>query len=219
MGNDKVQLYDFFASNCAWRVRNVLYWKGIAFETRTVNLIAGDQKRPDFLKINPYGAVPVLYINGQYITQSVAICEYLEETHPDRPIFPEEPRARARVREIVEIINSFLVPLQNPTTAKRVSDDPKEQHAWSMEFFTKGFRALEIILRKSSGKYCVGDDVTFADMCIVPQVWRAKRFKPDFSSYPTIMRINDELLKIESFKKAHAVSSKDCPEELKENLC
>lgn len=219
MGSDKIVLYDFFASNCAWRVRTVLYWKGIQFETKSINLRADEQRTPEFLKINPYGAVPVLFIDGNYITQSIAISEYIEETRPEKPIFPKTSTARARVREIVEIINSYLVPLQNPVTAKKTSNDPEEQRAWSMEFFNKGFVAIEKLLQKTSGKYCVGDEVTFADVCIVPQVWRAKRLKPDFSKFPTIIRINEELLKLEPFQKAHALNHKDCPAEVEGNFC
>jgi maleylacetoacetate isomerase len=217
--SDQLVLYDFFASNCAWRVRNVLHWKGIPYQIKSVNLMAGDQHKPDFLKINPYGAVPVLYVDGHYLTQSIAICEYLDETRPDNPLFPTEPYQRAQVRRIVEIINSFLVPLQNPSTAKKHSNDPEEQRAWSMDFFNKGFVVLEKLLQETSGIYCVGDQVTFADMTVVPQVWRAKRMKPDFSKFPTILRINEELLKLDAFRAAHATNHRDCPEEIRGTFC
>ncbi|OQV22844.1 putative Maleylacetoacetate isomerase [Hypsibius exemplaris] len=217
--SDSIVLYDFFASNCAWRVRNVLHWKGIPYETRSVNLLAGEQHKPAFLKINPYGAVPVLYIDNRFITQSVAICEYLDETRPEKRVFPEDPYEKAQVRRIVEIINSYLVPLQNPTTAKKHSNDPEEQLAWSMDFFTKGFTVVEKLLAETSGRYSVGDDVTFADMALVPQVWRAKRLKPDFSRFPNIMRVYKELLQLEAFGKAHAANHKDCPEDIRGDVC
>ncbi|XP_055344124.1 maleylacetoacetate isomerase-like isoform X2 [Paramacrobiotus metropolitanus] len=219
MSPDKVILYDYFASNCAWRVRTVLQWKNIPYETVTVDLVKGEQKTPEFLKINPYGAVPVLYIDGQYITQSIAICEYLEETRPENPIYPNNLTQRARVREIVEIINSYLVPLQNPTTAKKACSDPNEQRAWSLEFFYKGFVALERLVAKSSGRYTVGDTVTFADMCLVPQVWRAKRLKPDFTQFPTICRLYEELLELNAFRLAHAANHPHCPADIKADAC
>ncbi|XP_055344114.1 maleylacetoacetate isomerase-like [Paramacrobiotus metropolitanus] len=218
MDANKVVLYDFFDSNSAWRVRNVLYWKSIPFDTVSVNLMKGEQKSEEFGKLNPINTVPVLFIDGHYITQSVAICEYLEETRPEHPIFPTNSLDRARVRQIVEIINSYMVPLQNPATAQRASKEVSEQTAWSLEFFQKGFTALEHLISKTSGKYCVGDIVTFADMCLIGLVWRTKRFNPDPVNFPSIFRIYDELLKLPTFRLAHAASHRDCPPGLKDTL-
>lgn len=217
--NSPIVLYDFFASNCAWRVRNVLYFKGLPYETRSINLQKGRATSWRFPAYQPIRCRSGTLHRWCFHYVFITICEYLEETRPHPPIFPSDPYQRAQVRRIVEIINSYLVPLQNPTTAKKYSKDPNEQQAWSMDFFTKGFAVLEKILAETSGRYAVGHQVTFADMCLVPQVWRAKRITTDFSPYPNILRINQELLKLPSFRLAHAVNHSQCPPDIQGKFC
>jgi maleylacetoacetate isomerase len=210
-------LYDYYISNINWRLRNVLHWKNIPYDTVIVDLEKGQQFSQEFRKINPMCKLPVMYIDGHYLTESVAIAEYLEETCPQSPIFPKDAFQKAQVRQVVEIINSFCAPLQNSTVAKRYSDDPQEQLAWQLEFSTKGLLALEALLGQTSGKYCVGNEVTFADMALVPQIFCTRKLTADFSLYPKMMQIYSELLILEPFQKAHALNQDACPKENRMN--
>ncbi|XP_064106117.1 maleylacetoacetate isomerase-like isoform X1 [Macrobrachium nipponense] len=206
-------LYSYFRSSCSWRVRIVLAHKGVEYETRAVNLLKKEQVSDEFKKSNPMGQVPALFINNQTLTQSISIMEYLEEVYPQQPLLPKDPILRAKVREICEIIGSGIQPLQNLSVLQKIGDEKKME--WAQFHINKGFVALEQVLARSSGKYCVGDQVSLADCCLVPQVYNANRFKVDMSAFPTISRIHDALTSLEAFQAAHPSKQPDCPEDLK----
>ncbi|XP_064624073.1 probable maleylacetoacetate isomerase 2 [Lineus longissimus] len=209
----KPLLYSYFRSSCSWRVRIALALKGIEYETKALHLVKGDQRSDDYKEVNPIGQVPSLVIDGHTLTQSLAILEYLEETRPDVPILPKDPAKRAEARAIAELIGSGIQPIQNLSVLQYVGDEKKME--WAKHWIDRGFQALEKMLAKTAGKYCSGDDLTVADLCLVPQVYNANRFKVDMSKFPVILRVHAELEQLEAFKAAHPSRQPDCPEDLK----
>nr|XP_045009952.1 maleylacetoacetate isomerase isoform X3 [Jaculus jaculus] len=208
-------LYSYFRSSCSWRVRIALALKGIDYETVPINLIkdGGQQFSKEFQTLNPMKQVPALRIDGLIIGQSLAIIDYLEETRPTPPLLPQDPKKRASVREISNLIASGIQPLQNLSVLKQVGQE--NQLTWAQKVIASGFTALEQILQKTAGKYCVGDEVSVADLCLVPQVANAERFKVDLTPYPTISHINKTLLTLEAFQVSHPCRQPDTPPELR----
>ncbi|XP_016075768.1 PREDICTED: maleylacetoacetate isomerase isoform X1 [Miniopterus natalensis] len=208
-------LYSYFRSSCSWRVRIALALKGIDYETLPVNLIkdGGQQFSKEFQALNPMKQVPALKIDGITIGQSLAIIEYLEETRPAPRLLPQDPKKRALVRMISDLIASGIQPLQNLSVLKQVGQE--NQLTWAQKVINSGFNALEQILQNTAGKYCVGDEVSMADLCLVPQVANAERFKVDLAPYPTISRINKSLLALEAFQVSHPCRQPDTPAELR----
>nr|QUF59422.1 glutathione S-transferase GSTZ3 [Brachionus angularis] len=220
MSSTKPVLYNFFRSSASWRVRIALGLKGIDYEYRPVNLYTGEQLSEEFTKINAKQEIPVLQIDGIQLTQSIPIIEYLDETRPQQPrLIPQDPIKRAKARAIAEIINSGIQPYQNTNVLKRLVNEIGEEkkNEWLKFYLTKGFRAVEEALKESSGKYCVGDDISIADLCLVPQVYSAYRFNVDLTNFPNVLRVNSELEKLPEFHKAHAHRQIDTFPELKEN--
>lgn len=155
--------------------------------------------------------------------KKLPIIEYLDETRPHEPrLLPNDPIKRAKARSIAEIINSGIQPLQNLNTIVKLKELVGSEHGeekkteWLNFYLSKGLRAVEEALKHTSGLYCVGDQVTVADLCLVPQVYSAKRFNVDLSGFPNVLRVNDELEKLPAFVKAHAHRQPDTPDELRE---
>lgn len=189
-------LHHFWLSSASWRVRWALAEKGIAFDSVMVDLRAGEQRLPEHLARNPIGHVPVLYMDGVWLAESVAILEYLEETVPSPPLYPRERVARARVRQIVELVNSAIQPLQNPTILARHSDDAAAQNEWARFFNERGLLACERLLAQIAaegwgGRFSVGDELTAADLFLVPQVSSARRFGVDMAVFPRVVAATD----------------------------
>uniref|UniRef100_A0A5F9CQP4 maleylacetoacetate isomerase n=1 Tax=Oryctolagus cuniculus TaxID=9986 RepID=A0A5F9CQP4_RABIT len=181
-------LYSYFRSSCSWRVRIALVLKGINYETVPIDLIKDGG-------------------------QQLAIIEYLEETRPTPRLLPQDPKKRASVRMISDLIAGGIQPLQNLSVLKQVGE--QNQLPWAQKVISSGFKALEQILQSTAGKYCVGDEVSMADLCLVPQVANAERYKVDLSPYPTINRINKTLLALEAFQVTHPCRQPDTPAELR----
>nr|UOU03305.1 glutathione S-transferase zeta 3 [Brachionus rubens] len=218
--SSKPVLWNFFRSSASWRVRIALALKGIDYEYKPVNLYTGEQLTDDFSKLNSKQEIPVLEIDGLKLTQSVPIIEYVDETRPQEPkLLPQDPVKRAKARAIAEIINSGIQPYQNTNVLKRLVNEIGEEkkNEWLHHYLTKGFKAIEAALVETSGKYCVGDEVTIADLCLVPQVYSAYRFNIDLSSFPNVLRVNSELEKLPAFHNSHAHRQVDTFPELKEN--
>ncbi|XP_005390246.1 PREDICTED: maleylacetoacetate isomerase isoform X1 [Chinchilla lanigera] len=213
--SSKPILYSYFRSSCSWRVRIALALKGINYETVPINLIkdGGQQFSEEFQTLNPMKQVPALKIDGITIGQSLAIIEYLEETRPTPRLLPQDPKKRASVRMISDLIAGGIQPLQNLSVLKQVGTE--NQLSWAQNVICSGFDALEQILHGTAGKFCVGDEVSMADLCLVPQVANADRFKVDLNPYPTIRRINKTLLALEAFQVSHPCRQPDTPAELR----
>eukprot|EP00043_Microstomoeca_roanoka_P011127 m.105062 g.105062 ORF g.105062 m.105062 type:complete len:217 (+) comp15101_c1_seq1:33-683(+) len=207
-------LYSYFRSSCAWRVRIALNLKKIKYEYKAVNLLKSEQLSDDYLAVNPMGELPALVIDGHTLTQSLAIIEYLDETHPETPLLPrDDPFKRSEIRRLAHVIASGIQPLQNLRVLKKHGIEHKNE--WAQWVINKGFAALERELQKTAGKFSYGDSITLLDLCLVPQVYNAERFEVDMSQYPTIQRINAALSELAEFKAAHPSQQPDCPEELR----
>ncbi|XP_068539211.1 maleylacetoacetate isomerase isoform X2 [Anas acuta] len=207
-------LYGYFRSSCSWRVRIALALKGIAYDQVPVNLLkdGGQQLSAEFKAVNPMKQVPALKIDGITLSQSLAIIHYLEDTRPNPRLLPQDPKKRAQVRMISDHIASGIQPLQNLSVLKQMGEKKTE---WAQKCITSGFQALEQVLQQTAGRYCVGDEVSMADLCLVPQVANAERFNVDLGPYPTITRINKALLELEAFKVSHPSRQPDTPAELR----
>jgi maleylpyruvate isomerase len=218
-----VKLYSYWRSSSAWRVRIALAWKGIDCEIIPVHLLrdGGEQHLPPFLARNPLGQVPVLEVErtdaGQpavLLTQSVAILEYLEETHPAPPLLPADPLARARTRRLVEIINSGMQPFQNLRLQQTLRSHGVEPIPVARAFITSGLNALENYARDGAGQFLVGDSPTFADIMLVPQLHAARRLGVEIpngpaSPFPTLARVEAACAALPAFRQAHADAQPD----------
>ena len=192
-----MKLYGYFRSSAAYRVRIALNWKGIAPEQAFVQLRKGGQTAPDYLALNPQGLVPALVTDdGALLTQSLAIIEWLDETHPSPPLLPQGANARARVRSIALAIACDIHPLNNLRVLKYLAGPlgvaEPARDIWYRHWCDAGLAALETQLGReaATGRYCHGDAPTLADVCLVPQLANARRVATDLSQYPTLLRID-----------------------------
>ncbi|KAF7665818.1 hypothetical protein LDENG_00130530 [Lucifuga dentata] len=210
----KPVLHGYFRSSCSWRVRIAFALKGVEYDQAPVNLIkdGGQQLTEQYKALNPMQQVPAVEIDGITLSQSLAIIQYIDETRSDPPLLPADPKKRAQVRMISDLIASGIQPLQNLYVIQKIG---AEKVQWAQHFIDRGFQALEPILKQTAGKYCVGDEISMADICLCPQVYNAERFKVDMEKYPTIKRLNETLLEIDAFKVAHPSCQPDTPDELR----
>lgn len=202
-----MKLYDFFRSSAAYRVRIALNLKGIAAEREFIHLRQGAHRTPAYQAINPQGLVPALVDDqGNVVIQSLAILEYLDETVPEPPLLPADALGRARVRALSQIVACEIHPLNNLRVLNyltgELDHDEAARNRWYCHWVAEGFRGLEAMLAEGPGRYCHGDTVTMADVCLVPQVFNARRFDCDLSPYPTIVRIANALNELPAFADA-----------------
>jgi maleylacetoacetate isomerase len=195
----QLTLYHYWRSSSSWRVRMGLAYKGLTPSFVAVNLLTGEQNSPEHLKRNPNGLVPCLGVTDgkktSYVNESVAILEWLDETYPQNPLLPSDATARARVRELVQIVNADTQPLQNLRVLKAYSADDAERAHWARQWIESGFHAYETLIKAQNVPYSFGDGVTMADLFLVPQVYNAGRFNLDLAPFPTIKKIYSHLLK------------------------
>ncbi len=204
---NKIKLYSYFRSSCSYRVRIALNIKNQDYETIPVHLVKGQQLSEDYKLLNPMGQVPCLEFNGQVITQSLAIIEFLEEKITNLSLLPKDPFLRAKVRELSEIINSGVQPLQNFSVLKVLKKDfnmsDEQKIIWIKNAIKKGFVSYENKMQEVASNFSIGDKVSMADICLIPQVFNAKRFGLDMSEFKNINRVNENCLNLDAFKKAH----------------
>ncbi|KAL0850350.1 hypothetical protein ABMA28_012180 [Loxostege sticticalis] len=209
MAADKVILYGFRFSSCTWRVRAALTFKGIPFEELKVDILkAQDQLTEKYRAINPAQKIPAAVIDGATIVESMAIIQYLEDTRPGPKLTPESPLEKARVREICEVIVSGIMPLQN-IGLKPHFDTEDQFLKFCRHWCERGLQTLEELLKRSAGSYCVGDQLSLADLCLVPQLYNiTKRFEMQIDKYTTLSKLNEKLLAEPVFKETHPNSLK-----------
>ncbi|WP_287496213.1 maleylacetoacetate isomerase [Pandoraea sp. CB10b_02] len=203
-------LYSYFRSSAAYRVRIALNLKGIDYDTVPVHLVrdGGEQLKPAYRALNVNGLVPT-YVDGDVnIHQSLAIIEYLEETHPTPALLPADPAARAHVRALALDIAADIHPIDNLRVLRYLKHDlgvsEEQKNAWYVHWIVEGFKALEARLaaRSSQGGFMFGDTPTLADCCLVPQVYNANRFKVDMTPFPRIAAVNAHCLTLDAFRRA-----------------
>jgi maleylpyruvate isomerase len=202
-------LYGYNLSSASYRVRIALNLKKLPYTSVLKNLRAGEHRLSDFLSINVQGFVPALGLNdGAVLTQSVAIIEYLDEIYPEPPLLPAEPLARARVRALTQAITSDLHPLNNLRVLRYLEDkltlDKATRDAWYRHWVEVGFDALErwLVRDAATGLCCHGNSPTLADICLVPQVFNARRFEVDMNPYPRISGIDAVCRELPAFRSA-----------------
>jgi maleylacetoacetate isomerase len=201
-------LHTYWRSSASYRVRIALTLKGLEHEPRYVNLLGGENRRPEFLALNPQGLVPVLQDGERVLTQSLAIVEYLDEVYPDPPLLPEDPAERAHVRSLAQLIACEIHPLDNLRVLEYLRDalhsDEAERSAWYRHWVEEGFETLERRLAASphTGRYCCGERPGLADICLVPQVYNAQRYHCSLHPYPVIQRIHAACLVLPAFRAA-----------------
>ncbi len=183
----KPVFYQYWRSSSSWRVRWALRLKGVAHEVVAVDLLAGEQGAEAHRARNPLGMVPVLQIGDVFLGESVAIVEYLEEVYPDPALLPRDALGRARVRQLVEIINAGTQPIQNLSVLRRASADQDGQRDWAQHFIVRGLSAYEALAGDRG--YSHGDALSMADLFLVPQCHNARRFGLDVARWPRIARI------------------------------
>ena len=208
MANQPILLYSYFRSSCAYRVRIALNLKAVQYSLVPVHLIkdGGQQHTERYVAINPSRQVPTLVDKDVIIGQSMAILEYLEETHPNPPLLPKSAADKAIVRQMCEVINSGIQPLQNLSVIQFLENEfnhtNDEKNKWLQEWIPRGLKSFEDLLQYHSGKYCFGDQITLADCLLVPQIFSALRFKIDMTPYRRCLEINDRCLKLTDFLRA-----------------
>ena len=202
-----MRLYSYFRSSAAYRARIALNLKGIAYETVSVHLVkdGGHNYRPEFRAINPQMRVPVLVTDqGDRLIQSLAIIEYLDETHPEPPLLPKDPIGRAKVRALAELIACDIHPLNNTSPLRYLKNTMNQEQSaidtWYHHWILAGFEALEGLI--AAAPYACGETVTIADICLVPQVANARRLKVPLDKFPKIVAVDAACLKLPAFDRA-----------------
>jgi len=210
-----MKLYGFSRSSAAFRVRIALNLKGLAYESGSIHLRRGEQRQPGYLTVNPQGLVPALDADGHTLIQSMAIIEYLDETHPEPPLLPRDAADRARVRALAEIVACDIHPINNLRVLRYLhgplGHDQTAIETWYNHWIATGFEAMEQLIAADprTGAFCHGDAPGFADIALVPQAVNSERYRLDLSPYPTIARIYANCMRLEAFTKAHPDNQPD----------
>ncbi|MEH3039158.1 MAG: maleylacetoacetate isomerase [Sphingomonas paucimobilis] len=197
-------LHGYFRSTASYRVRIALNLKGVAHRHAFHHLRKGEQRDDGYLAINPQGLVPALEIDAGVLTQSVAICEYLDETCPEPPLLPANPWQRARVRAVALAIACDIHPVQNLKVLARLRSlglAEEQVTAWAADVIAEGLEACDRLIADSAGRFCFGDQVTLADLCLVPQLVNARRFGVELR-WPRLLAIEANCLALPAFADA-----------------
>lgn len=209
-----MKLYSYFRSSAAYRVRIALNLKGLAYETTSIHLVkdGGHNKRPDFRAVNPQMRVPVLVTPaGDVLIQSLAIIEYLEETYPEPALLPKNPVERAKVRALAELIACDIHPLNNIGPLRYLKNEMGQEQgaidAWYHHWIIAGFEALEALI--AAAPYACGSTLTLADLCVVPQVYNARRLKVPLDKFPKIVSVDAACLALPAFDRARPENQPD----------
>jgi maleylacetoacetate isomerase len=209
-----MKLYTYFRSSAAFRVRIALNLKGIGYESAFVHLPKGEHRKPGYGAVSAQALVPALDDGGSILTQSLAIIEYLEETHPQPPLLPKDAPGRARVRSLALLVACEMHPLNNLRVLqhlkRNLGQGEEAVNAWYRHWIADGFARLEgDLARGATGRFSHGDLPTMADCCLVPQVFNAQRYQCDTAPYPTLMRVFAECMKLEAFDRAQPAKQPD----------
>jgi maleylacetoacetate isomerase/maleylpyruvate isomerase len=203
-----MKLYTYFRSSAAFRVRIALNLKGLSYEPISKAFAKKEHRAPEYLAVNPQGLIPALDDDGAVFSQSLAIVEYLDEKYPQPAFLPSDPASRARVRSMALAIACDIHPLNNLRVLnylrKELAQNDDGVNTWYRHWVTEGFRGLEVQAREFSAakRYCFGDAVSLADICLVPQMYNARRFETDLTAFPTLVAISTHLESLAAFDNA-----------------
>lgn len=217
-----LKLYNYFRSSTSYRVRIALTLKELKYEYLPVHLInnGGEQNSAEYRALNPIGGVPTLQHDQVIISQSMAIAEYIEDVFKSgQQLFPNSPAIKAKVRQVCELINADIHPLQNLKVThyleKNLNLNPELKQAWLDKWIGDGLTALEKTITPSAGNFAFGSEVSLADAFIVPQLFSAKRFNVDTTRFEKLSRVNESCQKLKAFEVAHPLKQIDTPEDLR----
>ena len=203
----RIVLYDYYRSSACYRVRIALNLKGVDYETRPVNLVESEQQGSAYRELNPQGLVPMLDIDGHRLTQSVAIINYLDLRFPNQPLIPAAAAERAHVVAMAMTVACDIHPLNNLRVLKYLKNElgqPQEAvDRWYAHWIREGLPGLEAMAAPRAGKFLFGDAPTGADVCLIPQLYNARRFNVPVDDFPTLLRAEENANKLEAFAAAH----------------
>jgi maleylacetoacetate isomerase len=209
------QLYTFFRSSTSFRLRIALAYKRLDYEPHYVSLPKMEHRIPSYRDMNPQGLVPLLVEDGRFLIQSMAVIEYLDEIYPEPPLMPKDPIGRSYVRAVSQIIGCEIHPLNNVRVLKHLKAqfgaDEAATNAWYEHWITEGLSGLEGYLAREglSGDFCYGNTVTMADICLVPQIFNARRFNCALDAYPKLLAITDRCMTLDAFRAAEPSTQGD----------
>ena len=204
-----LRLYGYWRSSSSWRVRIALELKKLAYENIPVHLVraGGEQHQDEYQARNPMRQVPLLEWEeaGQprRLSQSLAIIHWLDAQHPEPPLYPAEPYARARALELAELVNAGIQPVQNLSVLQAVDGLGGDRLEWGASANERGLNALELRSQEGQGQFLVGNQPTIAEICLIPQLYNARRFKVDLSAFPRLLEIEARCAGLEAFRRAH----------------
>ena len=200
-------LYDYFRSSAAYRVRIALHLKGVDYESRQIDLRDGAQRSDAYLALNPQGLVPMMEIDGHLLTQSLAILNYLDMRYPNQPLIPASAAERAHVVAMALTIACDIHPLNNLRVLKYLKHElghsQEEVDRWYAHWIQEGLPALEALAAPRAGQFLFGNAPTAADVCLVPQLYNARRYNVPLDDYPTLLRADANATQLDAFAAAH----------------
>ena len=203
----RIVLYDYYRSSAAYRIRIALHLKRIDYEQRVVNLLEGEQKSAEYKSLNPQGLVPMLEIDGHRMTQTMAIIGYLDQKFANQPLVPAAAESRAHVIALCLTIVADIHPLNNLRVLKYLKGElggsQQEVDRWYAHWITEGLPALEALAKPQAGAFLFGDAPTAADVCLVPQLYNARRYNVPIGDWPTLLRAEENANKLDAFAAAH----------------
>jgi maleylacetoacetate isomerase len=200
-------LYDYFRSSAAYRVRIALNLKGVDYEQRPIDLREGEQAAAEYRGLNPQGLVPMLEIDGHRLTQSLAIMVYLDQMFPDPPLMPRDPVDGAHVRAMAMTIACDIHPLNNLRVLKYLAGplalSQEQRDGWYAHWIREGLDALEAMAKAGAGRFLFGDAPSIADVCLIPQLYNARRFEVPIGDWPTLLKAEENANRLDAFAAAH----------------
>ena len=209
-------LYSYFRSSCSYRVRIALHLKNIPFTYKPIHLVknGGEQYSDDFTKLNPLAQVPCLKTENKILTQSLPIVQYLDALYSDPPLFSENLFRKNEILSVCEIINSSIQPLQNLSVLKKISDMGGDKTQWAAKWISQGLEKLEVILKPKAKDFSFGDNLTCADLFLIPQLYNARRFQVSMASFPSLTRVETHCLTLPAFQKAKPENQPDAAQNI-----